>query len=56
MNVIRFECGHVGRTNNSPDAKAQSFIRVAEVRKAEVVSNPKPCPVCVNTRAEENAI
>lgn len=44
--LYRFSCGHVGRTNDSPNAKAQAFIRVAEVRGARVEEDRKPCPDC----------
>lgn len=44
--VFRFTCGHVGRTNDAPYAKAQAFIRVAEIRKAKVIEPDKVCPDC----------
>lgn len=44
--VIRFSCAHVGRTNESPYAKVQTFIRVAAIRKAPVEVSDKPCPDC----------
>lgn len=46
MKVYRFDCGHVGRTNESDRAKTQAFIRVAEIRGEKVEDTGKPCPDC----------
>lgn len=43
--LYRFDCGHVGRTNESYKAKAQAFIRVAEIREP-VEDRPTKCPEC----------
>jgi hypothetical protein len=44
--VYKFTCGHVGRTNDSYRAKAEAFIRVAEVRNENVEEVGKACPDC----------
>jgi hypothetical protein len=44
--LVRFTCGHVGRTNDSWRAKTQAFIRVAEIRGGLLVAGEKPCPDC----------
>lgn len=45
--LLRFtQCGHIGRTNESPRAKVQAFIRVAEIRKSPVKEVDKACPDC----------
>jgi hypothetical protein len=44
--LFRFLCGHVGRTNEGLRAKAQAFIRVAEVRSSYVEDVAKNCPDC----------
>lgn len=46
--LSKFTCGHIGRTNNGPDSKAQAFIRVAEIRNSPVDEVPKKCPGCEN--------
>lgn len=51
--IYKFECGHVGRTNISDRAKAQIFIRVAEIRKATVEIARFPCPDC---KGKDNAL
>lgn len=53
MVVYSFVCGHVGRTNESPLAKTQAFIRVAEIRDANVTENHFPCPEC---KGKDNAV
>jgi len=42
----KYACGHVGRQNEAPNAKAQAFIRVAEARKNKVEESAKNCPDC----------
>lgn len=44
--LFRFECGHVGRTNEASRAKAQAFIRFAELRGRPVTDVGKNCPDC----------
>ena len=44
--VYKFTCGHVGRTNDSYRAKAEAFIRVAEIRNEGVEEVTKSCPDC----------
>lgn len=44
--VYRYSCGHVGRSSDSYRAKAEAFIRVAEIRKEIVENVAKPCPDC----------
>lgn len=44
--LYKFTCGHVGRTNDSYHAKAEAFIRVAEIRSEQVESVNKSCPDC----------
>lgn len=53
MTIYRFNCGHVGRTNASELAKAQAFIRVAEIRRAHIEENHFPCPEC---KGKDNAV
>lgn len=44
--LYRFSCGHVGRTSDSYRAKAEAFIRVAEIRNEKVETENKSCPDC----------
>lgn len=44
--LFEFDCGHVGRDNESPKAKAHGFIRMAELRMMPVMRVAKPCPEC----------
>jgi len=44
--LYQFACGHVGRTNESRWAKAQAFIRVAEIRVKPVTVSLLSCPEC----------
>lgn len=44
--VSQFSCGHVGRNSDSYRAKAEAFIRVAEIRREQVEVENKPCPDC----------
>src|ERR1700761_1210701 len=44
--LTKYSCGHVGRTNSSHRAKAEAFIRVAEIRREVLEEADKPCPDC----------
>lgn len=47
--LTKFACGHVGRENDAPKAKAkaQEFIGVAEIRNSKVAEDlVKKCPNC----------
>lgn len=43
------QCGHVGRVNNNPFAKAYAFIRFAEIRNLPVLVRVSRCPNCRKT-------
>lgn len=47
--LTRFDCGHVGRTNEAP-RKVTAFIRVAEIRTSRVNESEKKCPDCGGKR------
>jgi hypothetical protein len=44
--LTRSICGHVGRENNAPSAKAKAWIRVAEIRGSLVEDETKKCGDC----------
>lgn len=44
--LTRYSCGHVGKENDGPNAKATAFIRVAEIRDHRVTEKTVACPDC----------
>ena len=44
--VQKYNCGHVGRENDSYRSKVKAFIRVAEIRREQVEEIGKSCPDC----------
>ena len=44
--LIQFQCGHVGRNNESWRATVSAFIRVAEIRRQKIESVARKCPDC----------
>jgi len=46
MRLYRYTCGHVGRINASYLARAEAFIRVAEIRRTPVENSDEKCPDC----------
>lgn len=46
LRLTRFSCGHVGRMSAGVHAKAQAFIKVAEIRSSHVDESTNNCPHC----------